>query len=297
MGHASLPSVAFLGLGNMGAPMAANLAKKGFSLRVWNRSHGRVEAFVRSVDSLSVRAEPTPRGCAKGVDVIVTMVSDRRALEEVLAGDTGLLAGLEPGAVVIDMSTIGRAAALAIASAVEAVGGRFIDAPVSGTVRPAERGELVALVGARPEDLDYARPVLDAMCKRVLHAGGVGQGSALKVVLNGLGAHHLVGLASMLVLGGRAGISRELLVEAITGGAFATPAYVGKKQKLLARDYAPEFSLALTMKDTLLNTELQREAGMDLAVVGEIRRELEEAMREGLGDEDLIALEKHFLAG
>jgi 3-hydroxyisobutyrate dehydrogenase len=296
MTSAPLPAVAFLGLGNMGAPMAKKLALAGSTLRVWNRSHGRVEAFLAAVDSLRVRADPTPRACVKGADVVVTMLSDRHALEEVLAGEDGVLAGLEPGAVVVDMSTIGRAAALAIASAVEAVGGRFVDAPVSGTVRPAERGELIALAGARDEDLAYVMPVLSLMCKRVLHAGPVGQGSALKVVLNGVGVHHLVALTSMLVLGERAKIPRATLLEAFTTGAFASPAYVGKKEKLLRRDYGTEFSLELAAKDAELNLELQRETGLTLAVHAEIRRELDEAIREGLGDEDLFAMEKHFMA-
>src|SRR5258708_37571210 len=120
MTSSNLPSVAFLGLGNMGAPMARNLAKKGFHLRVWNRTHGRVEAFLRSVDSLEVRAEPTPRSCARAVDVLLTMLRDREALEEVLAGEDGAPAGLEPRAGVVGMATIGRGPALAIASAGEA---------------------------------------------------------------------------------------------------------------------------------------------------------------------------------
>jgi 3-hydroxyisobutyrate dehydrogenase len=295
-GTPSLSSVAFLGLGKMGAPMAANLAKKGFSLRVYNRAHARVEAFVREHGALDVRASTSPRACVKGAGFVVTMVSDGAALEAILGTERGMLAGLEKDAVVIDMSTIGRAAALRAAMQVKAAGGRFVDAPVSGTVGPAARGELLALVGASLADLARARPLLDAMCTRILHAGEVGQGSALKVVLNGVGAHHVVAFTSMLVLGERAQLPREVILEALTSGAFSTPVYVGKKTKVLARDYSPEFTLAHTLKDSSLAAELEQETGLRLPVLGEILRELEEAVREGLGDEDLYALEKHFVA-
>jgi len=285
-----------LGLGAMGARMAKNLAEKGFSLRVWNRTHRNVEELLRTVDSLDVRGAPTPRACVEGAEVVVTMVSDRAALENVLAGPDGALQGMSPGAVLVDMSTIGRAAALAMASAAVAVGARFIDAPVSGSIGPAARGELVALVGARPEDLETARPVLTAMCGRIVHAGGVGQGAALKVILNAVGSFHLVAFTSMLVVGQRAGLSREALVEAFTSGAFASPSYVSKRPKVLARDYSPEFSLALTLKDAGLAMDLEGEVGLSIPAFAEIRRELEEAVLEGLGEEDLFALEKHFLA-
>jgi 3-hydroxyisobutyrate dehydrogenase-like beta-hydroxyacid dehydrogenase len=288
--------VALLGLGAMGGRMALNLANKGFSLRVWNRTHQRVEEFIRGVHSEEVRAAPSPRACVQGADIVVTMVSDRAALEGVLAGPEGALEGIARGALLVDMSTIGRAAALAMASAVEAVGARFIDAPVSGSVGPAERGELVALVGSRAEDLERARPVLEAMCGRIVHAGAVGQGAALKVILNAVGSFHLVAFTSMLVVGQRAGLSREAIVDAFTSGAFASPSYISKRPKVLSRDYSPEFSLALTLKDCGLALDLQREVGLEVPAFAEIRRELEEAVLEGLGTEDLYALEKHFLA-
>ena len=116
------------------------------------------------------------------------------------------------------------------------------------------------------------------------------------MVLNGVGVHQLVGFTSMLVLGERAGLRRETLLEAFTTGAFATPSIVGKKQKLMARDYSPDFSLDLALKDAKVNVELQRELSVSMPVHRECLRELEEAVREGLGPEDLFALEKHFLA-
>jgi glyoxylate/succinic semialdehyde reductase len=195
---------------------------------------------------------------------------------------------------VIEMSTSGRAAARRTAKRVARAKGRFVDAPVSGTVGPAERGELVAMVGGGTTDVRDAEVVLGAMCRRIIHAGDVGQGQALKVLLNGIGAHHFVAFASMLVLGERAGLAREVLVDAFTSGAFASPSYVGKRAKVLAHDYAPEFSLALALKDAELNVELQDEVGLPLEVLRTIARVLAKAVRAGLGEEDLYAVEKWF---
>jgi 3-hydroxyisobutyrate dehydrogenase-like beta-hydroxyacid dehydrogenase len=293
------PAVSFIGLGKMGLPMAAN-ALRHFPGRVSVYNRTALDA-PRRAQLVGARWATSPRDCARGASVIVTMVSDAAALSSVLGIDDhvegrndGVLAGLEAGALVVDMSTIGRAGALAAARAVEARGGRFVDAPVSGSVKPAQRGELVALVGGDADDIARAEPVLLAMCKRILVAGGVGQGQALKVVLNGVGSHHLVAFTSMLALGERAGLARETIVDAFTSGAFASPSYVGKASKVVRRDFTPEFSLALTKKDTQLNIELQDELEMPLAVHRAIAREVDLGIDEGLGDEDLFALEKHF---
>jgi 3-hydroxyisobutyrate dehydrogenase-like beta-hydroxyacid dehydrogenase len=281
---------AFLGLGAMGAPMARRVAAS-VPLTAWNRTRAKADALAVAV----ARVASSPRDAARGAGVVVTCLADGKALQDVLSGPDGLLAGLEPGAVVVDLSTIGRAAAREAARAVEAVGGRFVDAPVSGSVDPAERGELLALVGGADADVDRVTPVLGTMCRRILRAGGVGQGQALKVVLNGLGSHHFVAFASMLALGERAGLSRETLVEAFTSGAFATPSYLGKRERVLASRYdAPDFTLALALKDGALNLALQEEVGLVLPVQREIAREVAQAVGEGLGDEDLFAMEKFF---
>jgi 3-hydroxyisobutyrate dehydrogenase-like beta-hydroxyacid dehydrogenase len=289
--RANATRVAFLGLGRMGFPMARRLARSGLLVSVWNRSRAFADRFAREE---GVAAAASPAACAEGADVVVTMVADGSALASVLDGEQGVVRTLAPDAVVVDMSTVGRRAALDAHRIVTNVGARFVDAPVSGSVRPAEEGTLVALVGGERSDVERVRPVLLAMCARVLYAGGVGQGQALKVVLNGLGAMHLAAFATQLALGERAGLSRDVLVEAFTQGAFASPSYVGKKQKVLAGDYTPEFTLALARKDAQLNRELQDEAGLPLAAHREALRLLEDAVDRGLGELDLFALEKLF---
>jgi 3-hydroxyisobutyrate dehydrogenase-like beta-hydroxyacid dehydrogenase len=289
------PSVAFLGLGAMGKPMALRLAESGHALRVWNRTVGPDRWLAKA----GATSSKTPRECVLGADVIVTMLSDAEALASVLEGPDGVLATLaserrRPRPVLVDMSTIGRRAALEAARRVEEHGARFVDAPVSGSVGPAARGELVALVGGAVRSVERVRPVLDVLCKKVIHAGPAGAGQTLKVVLNGLGAHHFVAFTSMLALGERAGLARDVVLEAFTTGAFATASYVGKRAKVLVRDWTPEFSLDLTLKDCRLAAELQDEVGLVLPVHRAIVAEVEAGIREGLGDLDLYALEKHY---
>jgi 3-hydroxyisobutyrate dehydrogenase-like beta-hydroxyacid dehydrogenase len=291
--------IGFVGLGAMGKPMALRLAEAGLSLKVYNRSPLPTAAERALVKAGATRAE-TPAECARGCDVVITMVSDAEALASVLEGPEGVLASLasekrRPRTVVVDMSTIGRRAAREAGKRVEDHGGRLVDAPVSGSIGPAERGELVALVGGAVPSVERVRPVLDLLCKKILHAGPVGAGQALKVILNGVGAHHLVAFTSMLALGERAGLARDIVLDAFTTGAFASPSYVGKRAKVLARDYTPEFSLDLTLKDCVLNRDLQDELGIVLPVHRAIVADVEAGIGEGLGSLDLFALEKHYV--
>lgn len=268
---------------------------RGFAVRVHNRTRSKEKPLV----ALGARAFASPGECARGADVVVTMLSDEEAVRAVLLGKDGVLAAIaaekrKPRPVVVDMSTIGREATLALAPRVEAAGARFVDAPVSGSVGPAAEGRLLALVGGSMQSIERARPVLDALATKIIHAGPPGQGQALKVVVNGLGAHHLVALTSMLVLAERAGLARDVALDAFTSGAFATPSYLGKRAKLLAQDYAPEFKLALALKDVQLVEKLQDEVGMELPVAHAVTDEIAAGVREGLGALDLFALEKHY---
>lgn len=271
--------IGFVGLGAMGSRMAARAAMAFADVRGFNRSRVRVHG---------VAIAKTARQAAEGADFVVTMVSDARALRAVALGRDGLLAGLARGATWIDMSTSGRPIALAMCAAAMKRGAHFVDAPMSGTLGPAERGELVAFVGG---DEKRARPLLRVLCKHWIRAGAVGQGQALKVIVNGLGAHHLVAFATMLAVGERAGLSRRVIVDAFTQGAFASPSYVGKKRKVLARKYDPEFTLALTLKDAKLAESLAREVGLDVPVLRRVAREVARGVDVGLGPRDLFALE------
>jgi 3-hydroxyisobutyrate dehydrogenase-like beta-hydroxyacid dehydrogenase len=211
----------------------------------------------------------------------------------VLFGPAGAAGADVAGKLFVDMSTIGRAPATDAARRLSALGARFVDAPVSGSRLPAEAAELVVLAGGDASDLAELEPVFSALARRVVHAGPVGAGQTLKVVLNGLGCQHLLAFASMLRLGEGAGLAREVLVEAFTAGAFTTPAYVAKQSRVLARRYEdPDFVLELVLRDAVLCDELQRELGMPMPTHQAAHAEVRRAVLEGLGHDDLFGVER-----
>lgn len=182
--------------------------------------------------------------------------------------------------------------ARSIAERLVSRGAHFVDAPVSGSRLPAERAELVLLAGGSDADVARLAPVFRAVGKRVIHAGPVGAGQTLKVVLNGLGCQHLMAFASMLRLGERAGLGRSTLVEAFTEGAFATPAYRGKRERVLEHHYSePDFVLDLVLRDAELCAGIQRDVGAVMPTHRAAHDEVRRAVESGLGELDLFVVE------
>jgi 3-hydroxyisobutyrate dehydrogenase-like beta-hydroxyacid dehydrogenase len=279
---------AFLGLGTMGAAMAANVGRK-HALTVWNRSHERAQPLVDAGARLAL----TPADAARGADVIVMMLADPAAVHAVVDGRDGILAGLAPGALVIDMSTVDVATARAVDAQVRARGGRFVDAPVSGSRKPAVDGKLVIMAGGDPADVERARPVLETM-GRVVAVGGVGQGMGAKLVLNGLGAHMMTGFAAMMVLAARLGLDLRAMLEVIGSGAFSSPLYASKGPRMMARDFAADFKLTLMHKDQELVVATAAELGYPMPTLAKIRDVLAEAIAAGYGDGDLSGVVRLF---
>jgi 3-hydroxyisobutyrate dehydrogenase len=273
--------IAFLGLGTMGAPMAANIARR-FPLTVWNRTRARAEGFATVAAS--------PADAAAQADVVISMLSDPAALEAVWSE---ALTTLRPGALAVDMSTVDPAAARALAVRVEARDAAFLDAPVSGTRGPAADGKLLIMTGGAAADLDRARPVLECM-GRVVHMGPVGQGMATKLVLNGLGAHMLTGFCALMTLGVRQGLDARRLLEVIQAGAFSSPLFASKGPRIFARDFSADFTLALMLKDQELVLQTAQELGYAMPSLATIRDLLISAVNEGLGEGDLSGLVRLF---
>jgi 3-hydroxyisobutyrate dehydrogenase-like beta-hydroxyacid dehydrogenase len=284
-------NVAFLGLGTMGAPMAANILRRGHALTVWNRNAARAQPLV---DAGARRAD-TPAAAARGADVVVTMLSDPAAVDAVLLGDDGAVAGIGPGTVVVDMSTVDPATAGRADSAVRARGGRFVDAPVSGTRKPAVAGTLLIMAGGDPADVERARPVLECM-GRVVPIGPVGQGMAMKLVLNGLGAHMMTGFAAMLTLGARQGLSPRAMLEVIGAGAFSSPLYAAKGPRMLAHDFDADFTIRLMHKDQELVLATASALGYEMPTLAAIRDVLGRAIAAGFGEDDLCGVVQLFEA-
>src|SRR5712671_5017220 len=197
--------VGFIGLGLMGRPMAANLLKAGFPVTVWNRTATRTEPLVAQ----GARAATTPREAAASADVLITIVSDPPALEQVLFGEQGALAGLRRGSVLVDSSTVSPTLARRVASACAERGVEFLDAPVTGGTWGAEKGELVFMVGGSAETLKHVEPVLGAMGKRWFHLGPHGAGQTVKLAMNMILALQVDALAEALALVTSAGVAPE----------------------------------------------------------------------------------------
>ena len=268
--------------------MAANIARAGIPLIVHNRTPGRAGLALES----GAAEASTPREAADGAEIVVTMLTGGEALEETLFGPDGAATADVTGKLFVDMSTTGPGVARRVAKRLGAHGASFVDAPVSGTREPAEKGELLVLAGGAREDLLRLERIFSCVGKRTLFAGPVGAGQTLKIVYNGLGCQHLVAFASMLRLGERAGLSRDVLVDAFTSGAFATPAYVGKRARVLERNYSdPDFVLELVLRDAVLCAELQSALGFELRTHAAARAEVARAVSVGLGGCDLFAIE------
>ena len=282
-------NVAFLGLGTMGAPMAANILRRGHALTVWNRTSSRAQPLVDA----GARLAATPADAARDADVVITMLADPAALDAVLYGATGVVGALPANALVVDMSTVDPAAAHQADAAVRAAGGRFVDAPVSGTRKPATDGTLVIMAGGAPADVERARPILECL-GRVVPVGAVGQGMGMKLVLNGLGAHMMVGFSAALILGRKLGLPARAMLDVIGAGAFSSPLFTGKGPRMVARDFAADFTVKLMHKDQELVLNTASALGYAMPTQAAIRDVLAQAIDAGFGDGDLSSVIRLF---
>jgi len=285
--------IGFLGLGTMGAPMAANLAKAGFGLTVWNRTAAKMEPFVR----LGAKAGKGPAHVAAEVDIVITMVSQPMDVEQVVLGQDGVVDGIKPGAVLIDMSTVSPATSRKLAGAVTTKRAEFLDAPVVGSKGPATEGALVILVGGLPTTLERCRPVFSAMGKTVIHAGGVGMGSALKLATNLMLAHLVSGFAEGLLLVQRAGIEPKRYLEVLEASTFRSPWYQTKGVGMLKRDFSAHFALKHMRKDLRLMGELADETGAAVPITKAVEQLFAASEAAGKGDLDYSAILAQLEAG
>jgi 3-hydroxyisobutyrate dehydrogenase/2-hydroxy-3-oxopropionate reductase len=279
------PVVGFAGLGRMGSAMARTVAAAGFPLVVWNRSPERCAPLVAA----GAEQVAEPAGLADA-DVVVTMVSDGPAAEAVLH-EGGLLAALAPGAIVLEMSTIGPSAAIALAAAAREHGVELLDAPVSGSVTVAEAAQLYAMVGGDPAAYARVTPVLDAMTKGHVLLGPSGAGAAMKLALNAMIAVTGQSIAETLVLAERAGIAREAAYDVLASGALASPFVRYKRGAFLHPDgQAAAFTADLMHKDAELADELAARLGVRMPAAAAAREVLAEAVGAGLGGEDMAVV-------
>lgn len=254
------PRLGLIGLGLMGAPMAANLMKAGFPLTVWNRTAEKSQNLAK----LGAAVAHSPAELAAQVEILITMVSDPPALEEVLWGKHGALPALKPGCVLIDSSTVSPSLARRIARECAAKSVGFLDAPVTGGTWGAQKGELVFMVGGEKEVFDRVRPVFQAVGKSFFLLGPNGAGQTVKLAMNLILALEVQALAEGLELVTRAGVEGEKLVEVLQSSMARAAVLDVKAPLILKRDFAPSFPLRLMLKDVGLAMELAKENGLDL---------------------------------
>ena len=292
MTNSSLPRVAFVGLGTMGRPMAANLARAGFPLSLATKTPGKAAAAAAELSGggRDVRAAATPAEAARGASVIVSCVPDAPEVEEVHLGAGGTAETAARGAVVIDSSTIDAARARTIASTLAAKGIAFLDAPVSGGQKGAVEGTLTFFVGGDAAALEAAQPVFQAMGKRITHLGPSGAGQLGKAANQILVANNLMAVCEALAFAAKAGLPLGPLHEALVGGAARSWALEVLGQKMIDRDFKPAFAVKHQQKDLAIVLRNARAAGVPLPGVALVHQLLTSLEAEGRGEDGTQAL-------
>ena len=273
----------------MGAPMAMNLAKAGFPLVVWNRTAAKIEPLVR----VGAKTGKSPAHVAAEVEVVITMVSRPDDVEQVVLGPDGVVEGIQPQAVLIDMSTVLPATSRKLAAAVTTKRAEFLDAPVVGSNGPAADGTLVILVGGLPQTLKRCESILRAMGRTIVPAGNVGMGCALKLATNLMLGHLMAGFAEAVVLAKRCGVNPELLLKVIDGSTFPSPWYRTKGGTMLKGDFSPHFALKLMRKDFELMKQVAQELALRLPVTEAVRRLFADTEAADKGDLDYSVIFQH----
>ncbi|MBC8337502.1 MAG: NAD(P)-dependent oxidoreductase [Alphaproteobacteria bacterium] len=278
-----MATVAFLGTGNMGAPMAARLLQAGHGVCVYNRSPGKAASLAEQGAQMAT----TPKDAARGADAVFAMLSDDEASKAVWLGDAGALAaGLANNALVIECSTLSYDWAMELAETVRAKGLRYIDCPVTGIPAQAEAGELTLLVGAEEKDLEAARPLLAPLSKEIIRFGDVGAGTVYKLMVNLMGAVQIAGAAEGMAMAEKAGLDPVQVADALGRGAAASPQVVRTTKRMAegGHDRDVTFSGKLRLKDVLYALQLADTLGQQTPF-GKAARDAFQRLRDAGFDE------------
>jgi 3-hydroxyisobutyrate dehydrogenase-like beta-hydroxyacid dehydrogenase len=283
--------IGFLGLGTMGAPIANNLRKAGHEITVWNRTASKADHLVKK----GARLARTPRECAEGRDLVLTCLSDEKALEAVLDGPDGVLAGLAEGEVLVDLSTAGVRAARSAAERAGKRGARFVAGPILGSRAAAEKAQIVLVVGGPAAARDRARPALHAVSARMFELDEPAQAALMKLCINAVGGAMITAFGEALALGASGGLDVARIVEVLQASGFHSPLYLMKGEQVVQRDFAPRFAIHLAEKDQRLAQEAASEQGAKMPITEAVRRLFSEAVESGRGQQDIAAVADLFL--
>jgi 3-hydroxyisobutyrate dehydrogenase len=283
-----MTTIAVLGTGIMGAPMARNLAQAGFDVRVWNRTIDKAAALAD--DGISVR--DTARAAADGADFVLTMLLDADAVTSTVSGADGALASDSRGRdlVWLQMSTVGIDGCERLAAIARQHGVTFVDAPVLGTKQPAEEGKLTILASG-PDDVEQrCQPVFDALGHKTMWLGDAGRGSRLKLVVNSWVLALTTATAEAMALADGLGLDPKRFLQTIEGGPLDADYAQVKGTAMIKREFPPAFPLEVAVKDAGLVLAAAEAGGVQMLVAEAVRRQLTEARDAGHGDEDMAAV-------
>jgi len=281
-------SVGFVGLGSMGGKVVERLLASGYGVTGWNRSPEKAEALRGA----GMAVAESPREAAEGADLVLSMVTDTAAVEEIVSGPDGIIAGLGPGAVYADMSTIAPDASRRLAERVAETGASMLDAPVSGSIATLEAGELAIMVGGDERAYGQARPVLLAIGPKVTRVGRNGQALQTKLAINLALVVQVIGFCEGVALAERGGVKREAAVEAMLSSVVSSPV-LNYRGPFILEGRMPEKALAdvdLQQKDLLLALELGRRLGVPLPTAAASNELLNACRGLGIAERDFIAV-------
>lgn len=279
--------IGFLGLGIMGSRMAANVARAGHRVTVYNRTTATAQAWVAEHGGTVAQ---TPAQAAAAADVVISMVVDGAQVEQVLLGPDGAADGARPGALFVDMSTISPDDTRRIGAGLAERGVAFVDAPVTGSSPKAQDGTLTIMAGGAEEDVRRAWPLFEAMGSLVLHVGGLGQGEMVKLINNATAAANALAVAQALVVGRATGVDLGALVQVMSAGSGGSAMLDLKAPVMQEHDYTTLFKLEHMLKDVRLCLEQARAAGVGFDAAAAAGGALEHGLEQGLGEADFAAL-------
>ena len=280
--------IGLIGVGIMGKPMARNLVKAGYSLLVHNRSQGSVEELTKEFDT--VTAAGSAREVAEQVSIVITMLPDSPDVHEVVFGEQGLLEGMGPGKLLVDMSTIAPAKAIEVNNALAARGASALDAPVSGGDKGAIAGTLSIMVGGDAADFDRAMPIFQAMGKTIVHVGAAGAGQTVKACNQVVVAMNYAAVSEALVLGSKAGVDPAKIVEVLNGGLAASRVMEMRGQSMIDHNFEPGFRVNLHRKDLGIALAAGKEYEVPLPATALVSQLFDALNATGKGELDHSAL-------
>jgi 3-hydroxyisobutyrate dehydrogenase-like beta-hydroxyacid dehydrogenase len=291
--HAPLSqtTVGVLGAGRMGSAMATRLAGQGAQVVIFNRTATRAEELAGRIGA---RVSSSPAEAASGADVLITMVADEDAVIGLYRQAGGVLDGLSSQTVAVDMSTVLPDTIRSLESDVRSTGAGLLDAPVSGSVPLVEAGTLTIMVGGETADLERARPILEAMSRRIFHLGPLGAGATIKLAVNDIVFALGGALAEALVLAEKAGVDRSVAYDVFADSTVASPLVGYKRNAYVEPDRAPVgFSVDLARKDLGLILELARRVGLDMPQAEVNLAQLTETANHLGGERDFAAVAEY----